>query len=168
MPCRSEAQCSRFAGAQVPAAREGGRGGGQHVLLPHLRGHRGPGRHRRPPAAKGDPYHTGRCLRCDGCCHLPSGPGRADAHRYILETVQRSPSLGQRPPCRAGCQTAAPAAPIQAVEDQISHFGQTPAQLFRRRHPRRGPPPPAATQPLLNAPDAMRILSVGVPPARRS
>lgn len=56
----------------------------------------------------------------------------------------------------------------QAVEDQISHFGQAPAQLFRRRHPRRGPPPPAATQPLLNAPDAMRILSVGVPPARRS
>jgi hypothetical protein len=58
--------------------------------------------------------------------------------------------------------------PMQAIEDQISHFGQTPAQLFRRRHPRRGPPPPAATQPLLNAPDAMRILSVGVPPARRS
>lgn len=59
--------------------------------------------------------------------------------------------------------------PLQrkAVEDQISHFGQTPAQLFRRKHPKRGPPPPAAGQPLLNAPDAMRILSVGVPPTRR-
>ncbi len=55
----------------------------------------------------------------------------------------------------------------QAVEDQISHFGQTPAQLFRRRHVKRGPPPPAAAAPLLNAPEAMRILSIGVPPTRR-
>lgn len=55
----------------------------------------------------------------------------------------------------------------QAVEDQIRHFGQTPAQLFRRRHPRRGPPPPPTAAPLLNGPDAFRLTVVGRPPADR-
>ena len=55
----------------------------------------------------------------------------------------------------------------QAVEEQIQHFGQTPSQLFRRRHPKRGPPPPPAAAPLLNAPDAMKLAAVGVPTAKR-
>lgn len=53
------------------------------------------------------------------------------------------------------------------MEDQILHYGQTPLQLFRKKHVHRGPPPPPHLQPLLNAPDAMRILSIGVPPTRR-
>ncbi|KAK9905588.1 hypothetical protein WJX75_002584 [Coccomyxa subellipsoidea] len=55
----------------------------------------------------------------------------------------------------------------KAVEDQISHFGQTPSQLFRRRHPRRGAPPPPTGHPLLNGPDAMKLTTVGMPPSRR-
>ncbi|KAK9836952.1 hypothetical protein WJX81_002248 [Elliptochloris bilobata] len=55
----------------------------------------------------------------------------------------------------------------KAVEDQIRHFGQTPAQLFRRRHPRRGPPPPPTAAPLLNGPDAFRLTVVGRPPPDR-
>ena len=55
----------------------------------------------------------------------------------------------------------------KAVEDQISHFGQTPSQLFRRKHPRRGPPPPPSAHPLLNGPDAMKLSTVGMPPSRR-
>ncbi len=55
----------------------------------------------------------------------------------------------------------------QAVEDQIRHFGQTPAQLYRRRHPRRGPAPPPAVAPLLNGPDAFRLTVVGRPPPDR-
>jgi hypothetical protein len=55
----------------------------------------------------------------------------------------------------------------KAVEDQIGHFGQTPAQLFRRRHPKRGPPPPPAAHPLLNGPDAMKLTTVGMPPSKR-
>lgn len=55
----------------------------------------------------------------------------------------------------------------KAVEDQISHFGQTPSQLFRRKHPKRGPPPPPNMQPLLNGPDAMKLSTVGMPPSRR-
>ena len=54
-----------------------------------------------------------------------------------------------------------------AVEDQISHFGQTPSQLFRRKHPKRGPPPSPCTHPLLNGPDAMKLSLVGMPPSRR-
>ena len=54
-----------------------------------------------------------------------------------------------------------------AVEDQISHFGQTPSQLFRRKHPKRGPPPPPSFHPLLNGPDAMKLSLVGMPPSRR-
>ena len=56
---------------------------------------------------------------------------------------------------------------VQAVEDQISNFGQTPSQLFRRKHPRRGPPPAPAARPLLNGPDAMKLTTVGMPPAKR-
>ncbi len=56
---------------------------------------------------------------------------------------------------------------MQAVEEQIQHFGQTPSQLFRRRHPKRGLPPPPAAAPLLNAPDAMKLAAVGVPAAKR-
>ncbi len=55
----------------------------------------------------------------------------------------------------------------KAVEDQISHFGQTPSQLFRRKHPKRGPPPPPSVHPLLNGPDAMKLSTVGMPPSRR-
>lgn len=55
----------------------------------------------------------------------------------------------------------------KAVEDQISHFGQTPSQLFRRKHPKRGPPPPPSIHPLLNGPDAMKLSTVGMPPSRR-
>lgn len=42
-----------------------------------------------------------------------------------------------------------------AVRDQIGHFGQTPAQLFRRKHIKRGPPPLPSLNPLLNAPESM-------------
>ena len=52
------------------------------------------------------------------------------------------------------------------MEDQISHFGQTPSQLFRRRHLKRGPPLPPATAPLLNAPEVMKLTSVGLPQAK--
>ncbi|PRW34047.1 BEACH domain-containing lvsC isoform X1 isoform B [Chlorella sorokiniana] len=55
-----------------------------------------------------------------------------------------------------------------AVEEQIRHFGQTPMQLFRRRHPPRGPPPPPAQLPLLNGPDAMRRSALALPPPQRS
>ena len=55
----------------------------------------------------------------------------------------------------------------KAVEDQISHFGQTPSQLFRRKHPKRGPPPPPSVHPLMNGPDAMKLSTVGMPPSRR-
>ncbi|KAL2459002.1 hypothetical protein Fot_55288 [Forsythia ovata] len=46
-----------------------------------------------------------------------------------------------------------------AIEDQIANFGQTPIQLFRRKHPRRGPPIPIA-HPLRFAPDSINITSV--------
>ncbi|CAI5530381.1 unnamed protein product [Closterium sp. Naga37s-1] len=48
-----------------------------------------------------------------------------------------------------------------AIEEQIAAFGQTPAQLFRRPHEPRGPPPRAA-RPLLHRPAALG-LSVVVP-----
>lgn len=58
-------------------------------------------------------------------------------------------------------------AALQAVEDQISNFGQTPSQVFRKKHPRRSPPPSPAARPLLNGPDAMKLTTVGMPPAKR-
>mmetsp|Transcript_2662 Transcript_2662/g.7541 ORF Transcript_2662/g.7541 Transcript_2662/m.7541 type:complete len:1630 (-) Transcript_2662:717-5606(-) len=50
-----------------------------------------------------------------------------------------------------------------AVRDQIGHFGQTPVQLFKRRHVKRGTPPPPSVNPLLNAPDVMIPSAAGFP-----
>ncbi len=52
---------------------------------------------------------------------------------------------------------------VQAVEEQIRNFGQTPSQLFKRRHVKRGAPPPPSARPLLNAPSALEIVTVGQP-----
>lgn len=46
-----------------------------------------------------------------------------------------------------------------AVEDQIANFGQTPIQLFRKKHPKRGLPMPIA-RPLYYAPGSITLTSV--------
>ncbi|XP_057426071.1 BEACH domain-containing protein B isoform X2 [Lotus japonicus] len=46
-----------------------------------------------------------------------------------------------------------------AIEDQIANFGQTPIQMFRKKHPRRGPPIPIA-HPLYFAPDSISLTSI--------
>lgn len=46
-----------------------------------------------------------------------------------------------------------------AIEDQIANFGQTPIQLFRKKHPRRGPPIPIA-HPLQFAPGSINLTSI--------
>ncbi|KZV43357.1 BEACH domain-containing protein lvsC-like, partial [Dorcoceras hygrometricum] len=46
-----------------------------------------------------------------------------------------------------------------AIEDQIANFGQTPIQLFRKKHPRRGPPFPIS-HPLKFAPGSINLTSV--------
>lgn len=46
-----------------------------------------------------------------------------------------------------------------AIEDQIANFGQTPIQIFRKKHPRRGPPIPIA-HPLKFAPSSINLTSV--------
>ncbi|KAK4434240.1 BEACH domain-containing protein B [Sesamum alatum] len=46
-----------------------------------------------------------------------------------------------------------------AIEDQIANFGQTPIQIFRKKHPRRGPPIPI-THPLRFAPGSISLTSV--------
>lgn len=46
-----------------------------------------------------------------------------------------------------------------AIEDQIANFGQTPIQIFRKKHPRRGPPIPIA-HPLYFAPGSIKLTSV--------
>lgn len=46
-----------------------------------------------------------------------------------------------------------------AIEDQIANFGQTPIQLFRKKHPRRGPPVPIA-HPLFFAPSSINLTSI--------
>ncbi|CAM8878100.1 unnamed protein product [Rhodiola kirilowii] len=46
-----------------------------------------------------------------------------------------------------------------AIEDQIANFGQTPIQLFRKKHPRRGPPIPVA-HPLCFAPGSINLTSI--------
>ncbi|XP_049392400.1 BEACH domain-containing protein B isoform X1 [Solanum stenotomum] len=46
-----------------------------------------------------------------------------------------------------------------AIEDQIANFGQTPIQLFRKKHPRRGPPIPIA-HPLRFAPGSINLMSM--------
>ncbi|GAB4815481.1 hypothetical protein N2152v2_002527 [Parachlorella kessleri] len=56
----------------------------------------------------------------------------------------------------------------RAVEEQIRHFGQTPMQLFKRRHPQRGAAPSPALRPLLNGPDVMRRSALGLPLPDRS
>ncbi|XP_044956208.1 BEACH domain-containing protein B-like isoform X2 [Hordeum vulgare subsp. vulgare] len=45
-----------------------------------------------------------------------------------------------------------------AIEDQIANFGQTPIQIFRVKHPRRGPPVPIA-HPLYFAPQSITLTS---------
>lgn len=45
-----------------------------------------------------------------------------------------------------------------SVEDQIANFGQTPCQLFRKPHPRRGSPVPV-TRPLYYAPASITLTS---------
>ncbi|KAH0452153.1 hypothetical protein IEQ34_019452 [Dendrobium chrysotoxum] len=46
-----------------------------------------------------------------------------------------------------------------AIEDQIANFGQTPIQIFRKKHPRRGPPMPIA-HPLYFAPSSINLTTV--------
>ncbi|CAH9105180.1 unnamed protein product [Cuscuta epithymum] len=46
-----------------------------------------------------------------------------------------------------------------AIEDQIANFGQTPIQIFQKRHPRRGPPIPIA-HPLRYAPGSIDLTSI--------
>ncbi|RDY05943.1 BEACH domain-containing protein B, partial [Mucuna pruriens] len=46
-----------------------------------------------------------------------------------------------------------------AIEDQIANFGQSPIQIFRKKHPRRGPPIPIA-HPLYFAPDSISLTSI--------
>lgn len=46
-----------------------------------------------------------------------------------------------------------------AIEDQIANFGQTPMQIFRKKHPRRGPPVPIA-HPLQFAPGSIKLTSI--------
>ncbi|KAL9252927.1 BEACH domain-containing protein [Drosera capensis] len=46
-----------------------------------------------------------------------------------------------------------------AMADQIANFGQTPIQLFRKKHPRRGPPIPIA-HPLRFAPASIGLTSI--------
>ncbi|KAK4276908.1 hypothetical protein QN277_015003 [Acacia crassicarpa] len=45
-----------------------------------------------------------------------------------------------------------------SIEDQIANFGQTPIQIFYKKHPRRGPPIPIA-HPLHFAPDSISLTS---------
>ncbi|GJP52593.1 hypothetical protein CLOM_g11699, partial [Closterium sp. NIES-68] len=54
-----------------------------------------------------------------------------------------------------------------SVEDQIANFGQTPLQLFRKPHPRRGPPVPVL-RPLLFSPSSLELTSQLPPPALTS
>ncbi|KAL4566093.1 hypothetical protein LXL04_030203 [Taraxacum kok-saghyz] len=46
-----------------------------------------------------------------------------------------------------------------AIEDQIANFGQTPIQIFRKKHPRRGPPIPIA-HPLRFAPSSITLTTI--------
>jgi hypothetical protein len=46
-----------------------------------------------------------------------------------------------------------------AIEDQIANFGQTPIQIFRKKHPRRGPPIPIV-HPLYFAPQSITVTSI--------
>lgn len=46
---------------------------------------------------------------------------------------------------------------VALVDEQVTHFGATPAQLFRRPHPQRGRAPPPSADPLWHAPDALTL-----------
>lgn len=46
-----------------------------------------------------------------------------------------------------------------AIEDQIANFGQTPIQIFKKKHPRRGAPIPIA-HPLRYAPGSINLTSI--------
>lgn len=46
-----------------------------------------------------------------------------------------------------------------AIEDQIANFGQTPIQIFHKKHPRRGPPIPIV-HPLHFAPGSINLTSI--------
>jgi hypothetical protein len=46
-----------------------------------------------------------------------------------------------------------------AVEDQIANFGQTPIQLFKKKHHKRGPAIPVA-RPLYYAPASITLTSI--------
>lgn len=46
-----------------------------------------------------------------------------------------------------------------SIEDQIANFGQSPIQIFRKKHPRRGPPIPIA-HPLYFAPASIALTSI--------
>ena len=50
-----------------------------------------------------------------------------------------------------------------AAESQIVNFGQTPAQLFRKPHPRRAPPP-SPLPPIRHSPHSVALTSVTAPP----
>jgi hypothetical protein len=61
---------------------------------------------------------------------------------------------------------------VQAVADkmeqkslvaQIHNFGQTPAQLFRRKHPKRAPLLPSSLPLLLQPKSALRLTMIGAP-----
>ena len=49
-----------------------------------------------------------------------------------------------------------------AAEAHVMNFGQTPAQLFKKPHPKRNPPPSPAPA-LRHAPGRMELVTVGVP-----
>ena len=50
-----------------------------------------------------------------------------------------------------------------AAESQIVNFGQTPAQLFRKPHPRRAPPP-SPLPPIRHSPHSVALTTVVAPP----
>ena len=50
-----------------------------------------------------------------------------------------------------------------AAESQIVNFGQTPAQLFRKPHPRRAPPP-SPLPPIRHSPHSVALTAVVAPP----
>jgi len=89
------------------------------------------------------------------CTSLPNGPELSNHVRSVvsLPSYHTAPKVSFNDVLRN----------VQAVEEQIRNFGQTPSQLFKRRHVKRGAPPPPSARPLLNAPSALEIVTVGQP-----